>query len=147
MIHFKLLDVGDRVLRYPQGSLQRKGPVQCQEGQLVLVYVWDKLQVRALTDLKHSRTLNKLRAYTAYIAGILINVVGFAGASELTPRSRCTDTKLVFSSWADSPSRSYPDIRSIVLYGLWGFCTRLLGFESCFSSGRCCRQVRGNRRV
>jgi hypothetical protein len=78
-----------------------------------------------------------LRAYTAYIAGILINAVGFAGASELAPQSKCANPEILFSSGADSPSSSYSDIPIIVLYGLWSFCTRLLGVESSLPSNRC----------
>ena len=70
-----------------------------------------------------------ISAYAAYISGILINVVGFAGASESFRdafSSELSVLSLLFLSWSNGTDCCHPYLSNELLYWLWGFSPDLL---------------------
>ncbi len=78
-----------RILLRSEGALPCCGPVQPSQRRVVLLHVRRKPSVRSrasstFMSVPSKQVLNDFlcRGYAAYVAGILINVVGFAGASK-----------------------------------------------------------------
>jgi hypothetical protein len=79
------LIVDNRVFLNTERSLSCCRSLEHQESRMVLVHIWHQLPVSLYINTAHRYCSGCLdSAYAAYIAGILINVVGFAGATGRT---------------------------------------------------------------
>lgn len=90
-----------------------------------------------------------IRAYAAYISGILINVVGFAGASAPCCPFWSFPHADRFSSWQECPTCRYSNLSNVVLHRLWCFCTDLCSTQYFFPCTRFFnrREILGGRLI
>ena len=81
---------------------------------MVLVHVRGKFPVgRSRSSVEHLGVHTLLSAYAAYISGILINVVGFAGASESPFLTHC-DAPGKRTNTIDDAGRTSPCYQLVV---------------------------------
>lgn len=144
LLNDRPLDHG--LLGHQKGPLSRQRSVFYPPRWLVLVHVRCQLPVCCFLAFEKHAHLYSQRAYAAYIAGILINVVGFAGASaRLHFSSVLHDLSLLFS-WSYGSITGYSNLPDVVLHRIRGVSCGLHRPQSVVPCSRSVLRIRRNRR-